>query len=143
MSFDLAVKAGDFVIKNSDLQTIKGTDKLVQDILKIAMTEAGSNPLQPWYGSLVSKSLIGSYLQIDITVAMAKSQLQNAIENLQNLQSLQVKSGQRVDPSEQISFIKDINVSQNTIDPRIWEVRIIVLNRVFGKVVASFTASNV
>lgn len=143
MSFDLQIVNGDLVIgANADLATVQNQPKLIQDLLKIAITQAGANPLQPWYGSLISQSLIGSYLSSDITISVAQTQLQNAIQNLQNLQNLQVQSGQTVTPDEQIAFINDISIVRNATDPRLFQVIITVLTRSFGSVSASFTANN-
>jgi hypothetical protein len=144
VSFDLQILNGDLVVgSNGDFAAITGKQKLIQDLLKIALTTAGSNPLQPWYGSLISKTLIGSFLQSDITITMAKTQLQNCIENLKNLQALQVSSGQKMTPDEQIAFISNISVNRNTIDPRIFSVSISVLDKAYGKANASFTMSNI
>ncbi len=142
MSYDLKILNGDLSIKNADLSTITGKDKLIQDLLKIALTTAGSNTLQPWYGSLISQTLIGSYLNSNIVISVARSQLQNAIKNLQNLQNLQVQSGQATSPDEMIAFVSDISINRNTIDPRLFSVLIKVLNRSFGQVSATFTANN-
>lgn len=142
MSFDLKVVNGDLVIKNADLAKVTGNDKLIQDLLKIALTTAGANVLQPWYGSLISKTLIGSYISSDIVIDAAKTQLQNAIQNLKNLQNLQVASGQKVTPDEQISFISDISVVRNNIDLRLFYVTIKVLDRAFGRVNAAFPVDN-
>lgn len=142
MSFDILISNGDLVIKNGDIATVSGQNKLIQDILKIALTTAGSNVLQPWYGSLISKTLIGSYLSNDIIISVAKSQLQNALDTLKNLQNIQAASGQRVSPSEQISFITNLSIVRNTIDPRLFTVVISVLDRSFGKVSASFNVNN-
>lgn len=142
MSFDLKVSNGDLVIQGSDLGIVKGTNKLVQDLLKIALTASGSNVLQPWYGSLISRTLIGSFLNSDIVFAVARTQLQTAIDNLKNLQNLQVASGQKVTPDEQIAFVNDISIVRNTIDPRLFSVTIKVLDRAFGRVAATFTANN-
>lgn len=142
MSFDLKVVNGDLVLSNGDVGTITGNDKLVQDLLKIALTTAGSNVLQPWYGSLISRSLIGSYLDSNIIISVAKNQLQYAVENLKNLQNIQVSSGQKVTPDEQIAFINDISITRNTVDPRIFSVVIRVLSRSFGRVAASFVVNN-
>lgn len=142
MSFDLAVINGDLVIKNGALSTVSGQNKLVQDLLKIALTSVGANPLQPWYGSLISQTLIGSYLSSDIVSSVAQSQLQNAIQNLQNLQNLQVQSGQSVTPDEQIAFINDISITRNTTDLRLFTVVIKVLTRAFQGATANFTVNN-
>lgn len=142
MSFDLQVINGDLVINSGALVTVTGEAKLIQDLLKIALTTAGANTLQPWYGSLISQTLIGSYLSSDIVSSVAQSQLQNAIQNLQNLQNLQVQSGQTVTPDEQIAFINDISIVRNTIDLRLFSVVIKVLNRSFNRVAANFTVNN-
>ena len=142
MSFDLKIFNGDLVLENADLALVTGQQKLVQDILKIALTPAGGSPLQPWYGSLINRTLVGSYLSQNVTVDTAQNQLQTAMENLQNLQKLQVASGQPVSPAEQIAFIKSIKITRNTIDPRIYQVSILVLSRAFGQVTAAFTADN-
>lgn len=142
MSFDLKVVNGDLVLKNSDFSVVRDNDKLAQDLIKIALTEVGSNVLQPWYGSLLSRTLIGSVLNADIVISSATSQLQNAIENLKKLQNLQVSSGQKVSPSEQIAAVSAINIERNNVDPRLFSVLIRVLDRSFSRVNASFNVSN-
>jgi hypothetical protein len=143
MSFDLQVINGDLVIKNGDLSTVSGTNKLKQDLLKVALTEAGGNPLNKWYGTLISRSLIGSVLPSNILIESAQSQLQNAVESLKRLQNLQVSSGQPVTPDEQISFIQNVLITRSNIDPRLFSVVINVLSRAFGKVSAEFTVQNI
>lgn len=143
MSFDLAVLNGDLIVgTNGDLTTVSGSNKLVQDILKISLTQVGANTLQPWYGSLVSKTLIGSFLKSDIIFTMAQTQLQNALENLKNLQNIQVAQGQKVTPDEQIASISNISITRNTVDLRLISVIIQVLSKAFGKVSAAFTVTN-
>ena len=143
MSFDLKVKYGDLLLSNGDFKQVTGTDKLVQDILKICLTEMGSNPLFPWYGSNINKSLIGSYLPNNITLQIAQSQLQNAIENLQKLQVIQFNSFQNVSASELISGIADISIDRNKIDPRVFIVSIKILTKSFETVDATFNVTNI
>lgn len=139
MSFDLKIINGDFVIKNGDLDTITGQDKLIQDIIKICLTTAGANIFQPWYGSFISKTLIGSALDTDITNAIATNQLQNSIENLKKLQQLQATDTlQQVTPDEHIAGITQIDITRNTIDPRLFDVMVKVLSRAFKTTIASF-----
>lgn len=139
MSFDLKIINGDFVIKNGDLDTITGQNKLIQDILKICLTTAGANIFQPWYGSFVSKTLIGSAFDTDITNSIATNQLQNSIENLKKLQQLQLSDTlQQITPDEHIAGITKIEVTRNTIDPRLFDVMVKVLSRAFKTTVASF-----
>lgn len=139
MSFDLQVLNGDLVIKNSDLATVTGKDKLIQDLLKIALTDAGGNVLNPWYGTLIGKSLVGSVLNSDILLSVAQTQLQNAVETLKKLQNMQVAEGQSVTPDEQIAFIQNISIIQSPYDPRLYQTTINVLSRAYGKVSATFT----
>jgi hypothetical protein len=143
MSFDLQVLGGDLVISSTgDLATVSGGSKLEQDLVKIAMTPLGANPLQPWYGSLVSKTLIGSYLNSSIIFTMAQTQLTSAVENLQTLQNMQVASGQQVTPDEQIASITNILINRSKQDLRLISVTIQVLSKAFGQVSTTFTVSN-
>jgi phage baseplate assembly protein W len=138
MSFDLLIQNGDLQLQNGDLQQVTDTDKLVQDVLKICLTTAGADPMNPWYGSYISRSLVGSTLDTSITVQLAQSQLQNAIENLKNLQAAQIKSFQQVSPAEQIAAITNISITRSTIDPRVFIVNVKVLSKALTPVQTSF-----
>lgn len=143
MSFDLKIKNGDLVLDRGDLRTVVDSEKLIQDLLKIALTTAGSNPLHPWYGSFISRSLVGSPLTTNIILQVAQSQLQNAIENLRTLQQTQIKSFQRVTPDEQINSILDISIIRNASDPRLFDVRIKVLSKGFKPITTAFTVDTI
>ena len=129
MSFDLKVADGDLVINNGDFKQVIDGEKLVQDILKIALTKAGSNPMYPWYGSYISRSIIGSNLNAGITMQVGQSQLQNAIQTLMELQAAQVRSGQSMSADEQIKSILDISVNRNENNPTFYIVKIRVLSK--------------
>jgi len=140
LSKDLYIENGDFVIKNGDFTTITGEKKLIQDVLKICLTPVGANVLQPWYGSFINQTLIGSGLDSDTSLSVAENQLTSALENLQKLQNLQITStNQKVTPDELIAAIRDVSISQNTNDPRAYEVSITVLTKMFSKVNVSFS----
>ena len=143
MSFDLKIVSGDLVLDQGDLRVVRDSEKLIQDLLKIALTSAGSNPLQPWYGSFISRTLIGSPLTTSIIVQVAQSQLQNAIENLRTLQQSQVKSFQNITPDEQINSILDISINRNQNDPRVFDVRIKVLSKGFKPITTAFTVNTI
>lgn len=141
MSYDLRVQNGDITFGNGDFQTVVDTDKLVQDILKICLTTAGADPMNPWYGSYISRSLIGSTLSSSITTRVAQAQLQNAIENLKSLQSAQIKSSQMISAAEQLSAILNISIDRDTTDPRIYTVRVSVLSKALTPVTTSFNVT--
>ena len=129
MSFDIKLINGDFSIKNGDIVKAETQEKLVQDIGKICLTDAGANPLQKWYGSYLSKALIGSGLDIDIVNNLGKMQLVKALENLKSLQEVQLRTGQNVSLDEQLAAITGISVDQNPNDPTMLIVKIACLTK--------------
>lgn len=141
MSYDLKIKNGDILFENGDVKKVVDTDKLIQDILKICLTDVGSNPINPWYGSYLSRSVIGNPEDSGLLVQLAKSQLSSALENLKKLQSLQVNAFQKVSPSEHISSILDVSVVRNAVDPRLYDIRISVLTKSLTPVTTGFTMS--
>jgi hypothetical protein len=127
MSFDFKIRDGDLSIgQDGDLTRVEDTEKLIQDILKIVITPMGSNQFYPWYGSRVSKSLIGHVFDFEFLSTVATSQLQNALENLQRLQQEQAKQ-QRVTPFEQLAALRDVRIERNQVDPRFF---LVVINAV-------------
>ena len=143
MSFDLKIQNGDLVINQGALQTVTDSDKLVQDILKICLTDVGSNPLHPSYGSFLSRSVVGSALQTDIIVQVATSQLNTCLTNLQQLQQLQVKSFQKVSADEQLAAILGISVVRSAFDPRLFNVKIKCMTKGFQPITTNFNISTI
>lgn len=143
MSFDLKLTNGDLVIRNSSLQTVTDSEKLAQDVLKLCLTTAGSNPLVPWYGSFISRTIVGSPMYTSVLVQISKSQLNTALENLKALQEYQVKSFQRVSADEQISSILDISIIRNQLDPRLFDVQLKIMSKGYKPITPSFTVSTI
>jgi len=143
MSFDLKIVNRDLVLINGQIKTIVDSEKLIQDILKICLTAAGSNPLHPWYGSLVSRTIIGNPLYSSILVQIAKNQLSTALDNLKSLQEIQFKSLQRVSADEQISTILDISVIRNQITPTLFNVTVKALSKGFKPITTAFGISTI
>ena len=138
MSYDFRILQGDLGIGvDGDLSRVEDTEKLIQDILKIAITPLGSNPYFPWYGSLVSKSMVGQAFDMEFTAAIASSQLQNSIETLQRLQQIQAER-QRVTPFEQLAAIKRIFIERNREDPRFFSVVIKAFTRALSSIETGF-----
>ncbi len=143
MSFDLKIVNGDLVINQGALQTVTDSEKLIQDILKICLTDVGSNPLHPSYGSFLSRSVIGNALQTNVVVQIAKSQINSCLVNLQTLQQLQVKSFQRVTADEQLAAITGISVVRSGFDPRLFNVKISCMTKGFQPITTAFTVSTI
>lgn len=140
MSFDLRVVGRDLAIgTNSDLSTIENSEKLIQDVLKIVLTPIGSNPFFPWYGSPITKSLLGTAFEEKFVSAVASNQLRTALETLQNLQREQLKQSQVVTPQEQIAAVQNVIIERNVLDPRFFSVRLTVLNKAFRRAQTAFT----
>lgn len=143
MSFDLKINNKDLVLKNGQLQTVIDSDKLIQDILKLCLTDAGSNPLHPWYGTFLSRTLVGNPLNTTVLIHLSKSQLNTALQNLKELQNIQLNSFQRVSADEQISAILDVSINRNAIDPRLFNVSVKVLTKGLKPISTSFTVSTI
>jgi hypothetical protein len=143
VSYDIKVISGDLVLQGGDFRLVYDSEKLIQSILKICLTPAGSNALQPWYGSFINRSLIGSSLASSITVQIAQSQLQNALQNLMTLQQQQVKSFQTVSPDEQINSISGINITRSTVNPTQYNVVVSVMNKGYRPISTAFTVSTI
>jgi hypothetical protein len=143
MSFDLKIINGDLVIANGDLKKVVDSEKLIQDILKMALTTAGSNPIHPWYGSFISRTLVGNPNYNSILVQIGKSQLNTALQNLKDLQDIQIKSFQRVSADEQIAAISDISIIQNQVDPRLFDIVIRALTKGLKPITTAFQVSTI
>jgi hypothetical protein len=142
MSFDLQIIGGDLVVQNGLLQTVVDSNKLIQDILKICLTTAGTNPLHPWYGSFISRTLIGNPNQTSVLVQIAKTQLTTAITNLQQLQALQLQSFQRVSADEQLTAIMDISVVQSVVNPTLFNIKVQVLSKGLKPISTNFMVNS-
>ena len=143
MSFDLKIINGDLVINQGQLQQVIDSEKLIQDILKICITNAGSNPLHPGYGSFLSRSIIGSAMDSSILVQIGKNQLNSTLENLKTLQQIQVQSMQRVSADEQLSAILDISVKQSQTNLTMYEVSVRATTKGLRPITTAFRISTI
>lgn len=139
MSFDLKIVGRDLGFgPTKDLAIVENSEKLIQDVLKIVLTQIGSNPFFPWYGSPITRSLIGTAFEERFVSAVASNQLRTALETLQNLQKEQLKQSQIVTPQEQIAAVQNVIVERNVLDPRFYSVQLTVLNKAFRRVQTGF-----
>ena len=143
MSFDLKIVNGDLVIANGKLKTVVDSEKLIQDILKLCLTNAGSNPIHPWYGSFISRTLVGNPNHVSVLVQIGKSQLNSALQNLKDLQDIQVKSLQKVSADEQIAAISDISIVQSQYYPTEFDVVIKAFTKGLKPITTAFSVSTI
>lgn len=138
MSFDFKIFEGDFQIgSDGDLQKVENTEKLIQEILKIIITPLGTNIYFLWYGSPISKSLVGSPFDMEFLSTIAEGQLTNALEALQTLQQEQSKR-QKVTPFEQIAALRRVKIERNQVDPRYFSVVVSVLTKALSDASTEF-----
>lgn len=143
MSFDLKLFGGDIVIKDGDFDTVEGSDKLVQDVLKLVSTQLGTNPFFPAYGSPIAQGMVGTVFETEFVEDVATQQLRASLERLQELQRDQIRQNQIVTPEEQIAAIEDVRVIQDRTDPRYYIVSLTVISKAFQRIPVQFAVASV
>lgn len=141
MSYDFRITNGEWATgQDSDLSKVVDTEKLIQDVLKIAVTPLGSNSSAPWYGSLIAKTAIGSSFDPDFFSTMAEGQLQNSLKTLMSIQQKQ-NSIQLLTAAEQIAAIQSVSVDKNSVDPRFVTAQMNILSKALTIVSPKFQFS--
>lgn len=139
MSFDLKISNGDFVISSTgDLKTVIDNEKLNQDTLKVLSTPLNSNPFFPWYGCGISKSNIGNPNDFQFFSSFVTSQIHSSLTILQQLQSVQLSTGQKVTAGELLAAIKQVQVIENQTDSRYYRVTISELTKALNVINSNF-----
>lgn len=106
-----------FMVRNEDL--------LYQAALKIILTQRGSNPFHPSYGSTVL-SRVGSK-SLTATAAAINQDVRRALTILQQTQQSQARA-QTVTPREQLYSIQSVNTTPDQYDPTVYYVDVTVQN---------------
>ena len=142
MSFDLRISNRDIIIgSNGDLQKVSDSDKLVQDILKIALTQLGGNPFFPWYGSPLSSSSIGTILNYEMIASINSDQLRQCLQKIQTMQFEQIQQGQSLSAAEQLAAIKAVQIRRSVSNPTIYNVSIEAYSKALTPISTSFDIS--
>lgn len=135
MSFDLKVSKGDLVIDtDGDLRPVENSEKLIQDILKLLSTQLGTHPFFPWYGSPISRALIGYSYEGKFVQNIASDQLKQSLERIRTLQQDQLRRQQTVTPDEQLAAVQNVRVERNAQDPRFYRILLTVLTKAYRRV---------
>lgn len=128
MSKSLAIVGGDLAIQGRSFQTVKGRDKLVQDLTSWFLYPLGGDPLTPTYGSTIEGAfqngqeipgLIGGVARsqslLDLKAEFADMLDQYQADQLAKIQSevIQYQGQTTLDPDEVIKSVDSIVVSQD------------------------------
>lgn len=100
-------------------------DLLYQASLKILLTDRGSNPYHPWYGTSL-RSRIGSKALSGVA-ALIQEDVRRALAKFQDLQTEQAKS-QGVTYKERLYAVQAVNVQQHEQDPTTFLLDVTVQN---------------
>jgi len=135
MSFDLSLNRGDLTIgADGDLGKVRNTSKLIQDVLKGIHTPVGSNPYLPSYGNPLTFKNIGEVLQSDFMESRVEADITKIIETLQSVQRRQ-ELVQLVTLEEKIKGLEQVIATQDSTDPRQFNISIKVLTGALDTVV--------
>jgi len=104
---------------------IEKEDLLYQAALKILLTDKGSNPYHPWYGSNI-RERIGAKALSGVQVSLSED-IRKALERFQALQTEQAKY-QSVSFKERMYSVNSVEVRPHQSDPTTFLIRVIVQN---------------
>jgi len=111
MSFALKIVDKDLVFDGSGkLETVTGSDKLVQGLNKILVTERGRNFLHQQYGSTLY-NLLGKKFSSALMTSLLSKNLAQTLACFQQIQQNQ-RMNQYVAPSEIIASVDSIVVAR-------------------------------
>lgn len=129
MSFDLKIKNGDIALNgDGSITTVVGNNKLRQDILKILLTDLGSNKYHKKYGSYIGRLNIGDIVDERLISLDLERSAMNAVRNLMALQKAQSRR-QDLSSGEIIIDINNVAVERDELDPRLYNISVSVMTR--------------
>ena len=110
---------------NGNMILIQNEDLLYQAALKIMLTDKGSNPFFPWYGTTI-RERIGSKALSGVASVLSED-VRKALSRVQALQTEQAKY-QQVSFRERLYSVLAVNVKQHVQDPSTYFVEVSVQN---------------
>lgn len=104
---------------------ITNEDLLVQAAQKIVLTEQGSNPFEPWYGTRVHEKVGQKILgAVNLTI---QEEVQQALTRFQEMQKKQ-STVQTISPEERLFTLLSVNIIEDVLDPTLANVQIVAAN---------------
>lgn len=110
--------------KTGDIVTIDNENLLYQACLKMVLTQKGSNPYHPAYGSMIMEKI--GRKRMGAAALLIKEDVQNALAKVQNLQTGQRKF-QTVTNGELLYSVLEVTVNEGN-DPTSFVVNVVVQN---------------
>jgi len=107
------------------LLEIENEDLLYQACLKIILTDKGTNPYHPWYGTSI-RSRIGSKAISGVATVISED-VRRALAKLQTLQTEQAKY-QSVSFKERIYAVQRVDVAPHVQNPTVFKVDVAIQN---------------
>ena len=139
MSFDFALINNDLnMLPNGTMRTVVDTQKLRQDVLKLILTQLGSNRFHSWYGCTVSEDIIGKNLPDNMMGLDIQTSISQSLDRLKKLQQQQLTT-QKVSLAELINVIGEIIAYRAPEDRRQIKIEVTVYSRRLTKVEEVFT----
>lgn len=120
-----------YLTPRGKLSIVFGTDKLIQHVSKVILTEKGLNPYFPWIGTTIKDLIISDRTQ---NIFILRSEIIEQLANIKNTQ-LEISSmdPNYYDPPERLEDIVNI-LSLPSPDPRVMNLQVIVLTRTLQQV---------
>lgn len=130
MSFDIKIISGDIALGTSgDLQKVENIDKLLQDSLKIVLSDKNKNKYHSEYGSDLNALLIGTPISDNwVSFNKVRQSITNALQILANYQLQQTK-WQITSLSELIFDVEGTYIEVNKYDPRHLDVTVFLVTQ--------------
>lgn len=129
MALDVKWNNGIIVLDdNGDVETVTGSDKLVQDILRELTTANGDDIFDSTRGATLNSSLIGVGLDPTTLISEIQGSIIRSLMSLKERQEQQA-GRQYFSNAELIADIEEIRVIQDQTDPRQLNILISVLTR--------------
>lgn len=113
MSKSLALVNGDLVISNRSLKTIRGKEKLFQDLSLYLREKVGTDPMTPTYGS----SLDGGFLDGQEIPPFIGRTLNPLVEGQIQAEVYRVVTAYQLNQLDKIKSEAGIYQGKNTLDP--------------------------
>lgn len=104
---------------------IQNENLLYQAVLKILLTDLGSNPFHPWYGTSI-RQRIGSKALMGVSSVLSED-VRQALSRYQALQTEQAKY-QQVSFKERLYSVQGVSVKRHQQDPTTFLIEVTVQN---------------